>query len=81
AYSGATFAIGGVISSITSAGSVNLLDVYNWRSEAGYALMKAGYNNFKQLYDGKVTDIVAWNISQMQQEQKLLQPIHEKYFK
>uniref|UniRef100_UPI00387A4FA2 DUF637 domain-containing protein n=1 Tax=Acinetobacter calcoaceticus TaxID=471 RepID=UPI00387A4FA2 len=81
AYSGVTFALGGVFGTITSGGSVNLSDVYNWRSEAGYSLMKAGYNNFKQLYDGKVTDIVAWNIGQMQQEQKLLQPIHEKYFK
>ncbi|WP_228156353.1 two-partner secretion domain-containing protein [Acinetobacter seifertii] len=81
AYSGVTFALGGAFGTITSGGSVNLRDVYNWRSEAGYALMKAGYNNFKQLYDGKVTDIVAWNIGQMQQEQKLLQPIHEKYFK
>ncbi|MEN8273564.1 DUF637 domain-containing protein [Acinetobacter seifertii] len=81
AYSGVTFALGGALGTITSGGSVNLRDVYNWRSEAGYALMKAGYNNFKQLYDGKVTDIVAWNIGQMQQEQKLLQPIHEKYFK
>nr|WP_151766126.1 DUF637 domain-containing protein [Acinetobacter colistiniresistens] len=81
AFSGITFFAGGVVSTLTSAGTVNLRDVYNWRAEAGNALMKAGYNNFKQLYDGKVTDIVAWNISQMQQEQKLLQPIHEKYFK
>lgn len=81
AFSGITFFAGGVLSTLTSAGSVNLRDVYNWRTEAGNALMKAGFNNFKQLYEGKVTDIVAWNIKQMQQEQKLLQPIHEKYFK
>ncbi|MFL9481053.1 DUF637 domain-containing protein, partial [Acinetobacter baumannii] len=59
---------------------ISTTNAYDWRSEAGKALMEGGFNNFKKLYDGKVTDVVAWNISQLQQEQKLLQPIHEKYF-
>lgn len=72
----------GELSSLTfKAGNfISTTNAYDWRSEAGKALMEGGFNNFKKLYDGKVTDVVAWNISQMQQEQKLLQPIHEKYF-
>ncbi|MFV8192909.1 DUF637 domain-containing protein [Acinetobacter soli] len=70
-FSSLTFGIGNLIS--TS-------DAYAWRDEAGAALMKGGFKNFKELYEGKVNDINAWNIKQLREEQLLLQSIHEKYF-
>ncbi|WP_237507790.1 DUF637 domain-containing protein, partial [Pseudomonas carnis] len=56
-----------------------LAPVYDWRKAAGDALMTGGYDNFKALYDKKATDPVAWDISQLKNEQATLQPIHEAY--
>ncbi|SDU21849.1 DUF637 domain-containing protein [Pseudomonas orientalis] len=56
-----------------------LAPVYDWRKAAGDALMAGGYDNFKALYDKKVTDPVAWDINQLKNEQAILQPIHEAY--
>lgn len=43
--------------------------------------MAGGYENFKALYNRKVTDPVAWDINQLKNEQKILQPIHEECLK
>ena len=57
-------------------------DLYTWRAEAGDAFMNGGFNNFKNAFNGKFTSsnaTKAWDINQLRSEQKLLQPIHEKY--
>jgi hypothetical protein len=54
-------------------------NLYNWRSEAGNALMNDGFNNFKNLYNNGTNNPVAWDINQLRREQTVLQPIHEKY--
>jgi filamentous hemagglutinin len=54
-------------------------NLYNWRSEAGNALMNDGFNNFKNLYNNGTNNPAAWDINQLQREQTVLQPIHEKY--
>ncbi|UNU72755.1 DUF637 domain-containing protein [Moraxella nasovis] len=51
----------------------------DWRREAGQALMADGYNDFKKLWDGKVTNYRQWDINRLVQEQTILQPIHEKH--
>jgi filamentous hemagglutinin len=56
-----------------------LAPVYDWRKAAGDSLMAGGYENFKALYNGKATDPVVWDINQLKNEQKTLQPIHEEY--
>jgi len=53
--------------------------VYDWRQEAGDALMKAGFDNFKELYNNKILDPTNWDINQLKSEQTTLQSIHEKY--
>ena len=52
--------------------------IYEWRKEAGDALMKGGFDNFRNLYNNKQNPIF-WDIRQLKNEQSLLQPIHEKY--
>uniref|UniRef100_UPI0009FFB007 VENN motif pre-toxin domain-containing protein n=1 Tax=Stenoxybacter acetivorans TaxID=422441 RepID=UPI0009FFB007 len=54
-------------------------NLYEWRSEAGNALMQGGFDNFKNLYQGNYQNSIQWDINQLQNEQKILQPIHEKY--
>ena len=56
-----------------------LAPVYDWRKAAGDTLMTGGYDNFKNLYNKKAVDPVAWDINQLKNEQKILQPIHEEY--
>src|SRR5450830_1696562 len=58
---------------------VNATDIYTWRSTAGNALMSSGFSNFKNLYNNGATDPVAWDIAQLKNEQKTLQPIHEQF--
>ncbi|WP_207788942.1 hypothetical protein [Bordetella trematum] len=58
----------------------NAKKIYDWRSEAGNALMKSGFSNFQSLYHGK-SDPITWDIKQLKDEQRTLQPIHEKYMK
>ncbi|MFD1246089.1 hemagglutinin [Paralysiella testudinis] len=53
-------------------------DIYGWRKEAGDTLITKGFDNFKDLYNNR-PDAMKWDIKQLQDEQKLLQPIHEKY--
>ncbi|AYR19087.1 hemagglutinin [Alcaligenes faecalis] len=72
--SGYTFLLGFVLAEI------NAPSIYEWRAEAGNALMKAGFTNFSMLYN-EGGDPVRWDINQLISEQKTLQPIHEKYLK
>ena len=53
-------------------------DLYGWRKEAGDTLITQGFSNFKDLYN-KRPNAMQWDIKQLQNEQKLLQPVHEKY--
>lgn len=55
--------------------------VYEWRDEAGQALMHGGFDNFSNAFKGNYTSTQSWDINQLKSEQKLLQPIHEKYLK
>jgi len=66
-----TFGMGSVFSG-------NPKHIYDWRKEAGDALMKGGFNNFKHLYNNR-PNAMQWDIKQLRDEQVLLQPIHEKY--
>lgn len=68
-----TFLLGSVLAGI------NAPSIYEWRAEAGSALMKAGFRNFCNLYNKTINNVVAWDINQLMSEQKILQPIHEKY--
>lgn len=54
-------------------------DLYAWRAEAGNTLTEGGFNNFKNAFQGYYTSAKDWDINQLRSEQKLLQPIHEKY--
>ncbi|WP_368855047.1 hypothetical protein [Pantoea sp. 18069] len=56
-----------------------LAPVYSWREAAGKELMSGGFNNFRGVYNDKKSNPIAWDINQLQDEQKILQPIHEKY--
>jgi filamentous hemagglutinin len=58
---------------------VNAPSVYDWRSEAGNALMNSGFDSFRDLYNNGTSNPVAWDIGQLKSEQQTLQPIHEKY--
>ncbi|WP_202801123.1 hypothetical protein [Cupriavidus basilensis] len=71
--SGYTFLLGSVFA------GWNAPSIYEWRSDAGKALMTAGFGNFKDLYSKKPTDVIAWDINQLKSEQRALQPIHERY--
>ncbi|MFL1733062.1 hypothetical protein, partial [Moraxella oculi] len=66
-----TFGVGSVFS-----GSPK--HIYDWRKEAGDALITQGFNNFKHLYNNR-PNAMQWDIKQLHDEQTLLQPIHEKY--
>ncbi len=55
--------------------------VYEWRDEAGQALMHGGFDNFSNAFKGNYTSTQSWDINQLKSEQNLLQPIHEKYLK
>jgi filamentous hemagglutinin len=61
------------------AGALSGVDAYDWRKEAGEALMLNGYNDFKMMWEGKVTDYKQWDINRLIGEQTTLQPIHQKY--
>ncbi|WP_394182141.1 hemagglutinin repeat-containing protein [Marinomonas posidonica] len=65
-----TFGAGGILTGT---------EVYDWRAEAGDALMNAGFDNFKNLYNQTVSDPADWDINQLKSEQQALQPVHEKY--
>jgi filamentous hemagglutinin len=54
-------------------------DIYAWRSEAGNALMRSGFDNFRSLYNNSNQNPVAWDINQLKNEQQILQPIHQNY--
>ena len=54
-------------------------NLYEWRSESGNVLMQGGFDNFKNLYQRNYQNSVQWDINQLQNEQKILQSIHEKY--
>ncbi|WP_256676386.1 DUF637 domain-containing protein [Pseudomonas sp. RGB] len=69
----------GNASYITFGAGWALAPVYDWRKAAGDALMAGGYDNFKNLYNKNTVDPVAWDISQLKNEQMILQPIHEEY--
>jgi len=71
-----TFGAGYVLSGgpVSAGGSL-----YEWRAEAGQALMNGGFNNFKNAFNGNYSSTKGWDINQLKSEQKLLQPIHEKY--
>ena len=66
-----TFGMGSVFSG-------NPKHIYDWRKEAGDALMKGGFDNFRYLYNNR-PNAMQWDIKQLRDEQTLLQPIHEKY--
>lgn len=66
-----TFGVGSVFSG-------NPKHIYDWRKEAGDALMKGGFDNFRYLYNNR-PNAMQWDIKQLRDEQTLLQPIHEKY--
>lgn len=66
-----TFGVGSVFSG-------NPKHIYDWRKEAGDALMKGGFDNFRYLYNNR-PNAMQWDIKQLRDEQALLQPIHEKY--
>ncbi|KLT73218.1 hemagglutinin [Neisseria arctica] len=53
-------------------------DIYSWRKEAGDTLITQGFNNFKYLYNNRPNPI-QWDIKQLKDEQRVLQPIHDKY--
>jgi filamentous hemagglutinin len=55
-------------------------NLYEWRSEAGNALMNDGFSNFKNLYNNGTNNPVVWDINQLRREQTILQPIHTDYF-
>lgn len=52
--------------------------IYEWRAAAGNTLMVNGFYNFRDLFNKK-TNPREWDIQQLKSEQKLLQPIHQKY--
>lgn len=54
-------------------------DLYKWRDEARTVLLNAGFENFRDLYNGNVSDAAEWDRTQLKSEQAALQPIHEKY--
>jgi hypothetical protein len=68
-----TFLLGSVLAGI------NAPSIYEWRAEAGSALMNAGFRNFCNLHNKTINNVVAWDINQLMSEQKILQPMHEKY--
>ncbi|MBK8525520.1 MAG: hypothetical protein IPL58_16680 [Betaproteobacteria bacterium] len=41
--------------------------------------MQKRFDNFKTLYNNGTSNAVVWDINQLQSEQKVLQPVHEKY--
>ncbi len=52
--------------------------IYEWRAASGNALIVNGFYNFRDLFNKK-TNPREWDIQQLKSEQKLLQPIHQKY--
>ncbi len=54
---------------------------YQWRDEAGKAIMQSGYEYFKNSFNNSGSYSVADDIAQLKREQQMLQAIHEKYFK
>ena len=52
--------------------------IYEWRAAAGNTLIVNGFYNFRDLFNKK-TNPREWDIQQLKSEQKLLQPIHQKY--
>ena len=70
----------GNASSITFwVGSLLPGDQYAWRQEAGNTLMNDGFENFSNIFNNGTPDPVAWDISQLRNEQTILQPVHERY--
>jgi filamentous hemagglutinin len=57
----------------------NAPSIYQWRSDAGNALMSTGFSNFQNLYNSGTPNPVAWDIGQLRNEQQTLQPVHEEY--
>jgi len=55
------------------------VNMYEWRAEAGDALMNAGFDSFRDLYNNGTSNPVAWDINQLRSEQQTLQLIHEGY--
>ena len=53
---------------------------YQWREEAGKAIMQSGYDYFKNSFNNSGSYSVADDIAQLKREQQMLQSIHEKYF-
>ncbi len=66
-----TFALGSLLGGVWP--------VYDWRAAAGDALMNGGFATFRNLYNSGTNNPVAWDVAQLRNEQKLLQPIHEEY--
>ena len=52
---------------------------YQWREEAGKAIMQSGYDYFKNSFNNSGSYSVADDIAQLKREQQMLQRIHEKY--
>lgn len=53
--------------------------IYTWRQQGGETLLANGFDNFKALFNGKFNNAVAWDIGQLNTEQTLLQPLHERF--
>lgn len=54
-------------------------EIYQWRDEARGVLLNTGFENFRDLYNGNVSNSAEWDRSQLKSEQAALQPVHEKY--
>lgn len=84
---GIMFNMGGVydqafqtIRNINKMDKLTQTTLFQWRSEAGDAIMKLGYEDFKNIYQNyNAIDLKQWNIQRLVDEQVVLQPIHEKY--
>lgn len=53
--------------------------LYDWRDEAGNALIGGGFNNFKDAFNNQYQFTKEWDMNQLRGEQKVLDPIHNKY--
>lgn len=42
-------------------------------------MLNTGFENFRDLYNGNVSNSAEWDRSQLKSEQAALQPVHEKY--
>ena len=72
----ASFWVGNFVGGGSLSGGGSL---YDWREEAGNALIGGGFNNFKDAFNNQYQSTKKWDMDQLKGEQKVLDPIHNKY--